>query len=375
MLKNKSILRFPTFVIISGMGGFLLSLTGLSIGWMIGTLVTATLLSMFFPKLLQVPESRNYNGLPKIWLYIGQIILGIELGRKVNRTVLITFQENWLIIGIMLFLSIAFAMLSGVLLWKFTNLDMMSSLFATAPGGLSAMPSIAEEIGANTGVVSIVQTIRIFLVVLTIPIILSLGFSQAADPVTHHTASLASSFGSEQLLWTGLFLFIAWIGGSIGKYLKFPAPWLLGSMIAVATVKSVGSIASGNDLNFWWPSVLMIVSQVFIGASIGSRFHKKMFDGIKRIFVVSLIGTIGLIFSMFICSYIVSLLTGLPFITAALAFAPGGIAEMTTTAIVLDADSTFVLAVQVLRIIAICLILPPFFRLINNRKVKKDIAA
>lgn len=375
MLKNKSILRFPTFVIISGMGGFLLSLTGLSIGWMIGTLVTATLLSMFFPKLLQVPESRNYNGLPKIWLYIGQIILGIELGRKVNRTVLITFQENWLIIGIMLFLSIAFAMLSGVLLWKFTNLDMMSSLFATAPGGLSAMPSIAEEIGANTGVVSIVQTIRIFLVVLTIPIILSLGFSQATDPVTHHTASLASSFGSEQLLWTGLFLFIAWIGGSIGKYLKFPAPWLLGSMIAVATVKSVGSIASGNDLNFWWPSVLMIVSQVFIGASIGSRFHKKMFDGIKRIFVVSLIGTIGLIFSMFICSYIVSLLTGLPFITAALAFAPGGIAEMTTTAIVLDADSTFVLAVQVLRIIAICLILPPFFRLINNRKVKKDIAA
>ncbi|MFD1350831.1 AbrB family transcriptional regulator [Oceanobacillus caeni] len=372
MMEGKSVFRFVGFVIISGIGGFLLSLTGLSIGWMIGTLLTATLLSIFYPKLLQVSAPHKQKGLPKIWLHVGQLILGIELGRKMNSSVLYIFGENWLTIIVMLILSIVFALLSGFIVWKYTNLDMLTGFFATAPGGLSSIPSIAEEVGANTGIVSIVQTMRIFLVVLTIPVVLSMSFVNHTSSVASHPVPTATPpFEAQQMLWTVVFILIAWLGYYLGKFLKFPAPWLLGSMVSVAAVKSFGSIIIGHDLIFWWPHVLMILSQVFIGASIGSRFHKNMFSGLKRTLVVSLLGTIGLIISMFTCSYIVSLLTGISFITSALAFAPGGIAEMTTTAIVLDADSTFVVAVQVLRIIAVCIILPPLFRWLNYWEMKK----
>jgi uncharacterized membrane protein AbrB (regulator of aidB expression) len=83
------------------------------------------------------------------------------------------------------------------------------------------------------------------------------------------------------------------------------------------------------------------------------------------------LSTLGLIVSVFICAYIVSILTDISFLTAGLAFAPGGIAEMTTTALVLNGDATFVVAVQVLRVVTVCITLPPFFRFLKYLEVKK----
>lgn len=97
------------------------------------------------------------------------MLLGIELGQKMNMSVIFIFKENWLIIGVMLILSVIFALLSGFVLWRFSNADMLTSFVGTAPGGLSAMPGVAQEVGANTAIVSLVQMIRVLLVVMTIP--------------------------------------------------------------------------------------------------------------------------------------------------------------------------------------------------------------
>ncbi|ASN06379.1 AbrB family transcriptional regulator [Virgibacillus necropolis] len=370
MDEKKGTLHFIRFIIISGIGGFLLSLTGLPIGWMIGTLLVATFLSILHPSLLKTHY--NQKGLPKYWLYIGQCILGIELGQKMNVSVLYTFQENWVSILIMLLLSILLSLLTGLVLWKFSKLDMLTSLFASAPGGLSSLPSIAEEFGANTGIVSIIQTMRVFMVILTIPLIMSLWVGNPNNSGSSATFSTTATgvFELEHILGTIVLVLIAWLGFYLGNYLKLPAPWLVGSMISIALVKSVSSLYFGYELVAWWPQSLLIVSQIFIGASIGSSFQKNMFRGLKKILFISFLSTFGLIFSIFICAYIVSIVTDITFPTSALAFAPGGIAEMTTTAIVLDANSTFVVTVQVLRLVAVCVVLPPLFRFLSNRELK-----
>ncbi|WP_255726731.1 AbrB family transcriptional regulator [Sporosarcina sp. ACRSM] len=368
MSKKKELLKTSLFVLFSGMGGFLLSFTGIPVGWMIGTLLTATLLFIFKPKFLKI--SADQKGIPKYWMAIGQCILGIELGQKMNDAVYFIFLENWLTITTMLLLSIIFALLSGLVLWKFSNLDMLTSFFSTAPGGLSTIPGIAEEVGANTGVVSIIQTMRIFLVVLSVPLVLSLWVVPPVQTAVHIDAA-SIPFQMEHLLATALLVGIACLGYYLGVFLKFPAPWLIGSMVAVAIVKSFSSIVISYQLVSWWPSVLIIFSQVIIGASIGSRIHKDMFIGLKKTLAISFLSTTFLIVSMFFCAYLTTRITDLSFVTSALAFAPGGIAEMTTTAIVLDADSTFVVAVQVLRVISVCVILPPFFRLLNYWDNKK----
>lgn len=372
MKRNSTFFRSVWFIAISSLGGFLLSLTDLSIGWMIGTFLAAALLSFLRPSLLR--RDANQKGVPKYWLFIGQCILGIELGQKINLSFLHIFKEYWLTIILMLLLSIFFSLLSGFVLWKYSKTDMLTSFFGTAPGGLSAMPGIAEEVGANTAVVSIIQTMRIFLVILIIPIIVSFWASNQVDQVTF-SAQTVSPFKWENLLWTLVLVGIAYGGYHLGKYLKFPAPWLIGSMVGVAVVQSFGSLYLGHDMVSWWPYIVITLSQIFIAASIGSRFHKSMFIGLKQTIMVAFLSTMGLIFSMIMCAFFVSKVTGIALITAVLAFAPGGIAEMTTTSVVLNADSTFVVAVQVLRVIIVCVILPPFFRLLNYWEHKKHLSS
>lgn len=369
-MKEKGFLKDVWFIIISSSGGLLLSLAGLSIGWMIGTLIMAAFLSFQGPAWLKL--STDGKGIPQYWLRIGQCILAIELGRKINLSVLHIFQENWMTILIILLLSIIFSVFSGFILWKSGGTDMLTSFFGTAPGGLSAMPGIAEEVGANTAVVTIIQTMRVFLVVFTVPIIISSWIAHPADHTSIYTPAGTAHFEISQVFWTVVLGLAVWGGYYVGKFLRLPAPWLVGGMLSVAIVQTLISSHIGYDLMIWWPHSVIVLSQVFIAASIGSRFHKHMLIGLRKTMVVALLSTFGLISIMFACAFLVSKMTGISFVTASLAFAPGGIAEMATMAVVLHADSTFVVAVQVLRILVVCILLPPFFRLLNHWKKKKD---
>ncbi|HWO97400.1 MAG TPA: AbrB family transcriptional regulator [Bacillus sp. (in: firmicutes)] len=374
MKGNKKFFQDIWFIIVSSMGGFILSLTGLSIGWMIGTLIMAAFLSFRPTVSLKLPYNRK--GIPRYWLYAGQCILGIELGQKINVSVIYIFKENWMVIIVMLLLSVIFSLLSGFVLWKFSQTDMLTSFFGTAPGGLSAIPGIAEEVGANTVVVSIIQTMRVFLVVLTVPIIVSSLSANIVDPTVPYNYSTSRGipeFEIGHLFGTTILVLVACGGYYVGKHLKFPAPWLVGGMLSVSVIQVLSSSYVGHNMIAWWPHTVIILSQILMASSIGSRFHKNMFIGLKKTLLVALLSTLGLIVAMFVCAFFVSKVTGITFVTAALAFAPGGIAEMATTAVVLHADSTLVVVVQVLRVIMVCIILPPFFKLLNQRRLRKDV--
>jgi membrane AbrB-like protein len=375
---GKSFLQNSWFIALSSIGGYLLSLTEMPIGWMIGTLVMAGFLSFWQPKWIRIKGSQK--GVQPYWRYMGQWILGIELGRRINLSILNTFGEHWFIIILMLLLSIVFALLSGLMLWRFSKADLITGFFGTIPGGMSTMPSIAEEVGANTVIVSIVQMLRNFLVVGIIPFLAlywSLGNSVSHIPTdTVLQVHAMMSAGTNNLnfrsfLWTLALALGAWGGYHAGKRIQLPAPWLVGGMIGVAVLQLLGSSYIEEELTPWWPQWLLILAQILIGASIGSHLQKDMFTGAKRIVLVGLLASLGLILVMVACALIVSKITGIPFVTAVLAFAPGGIAEMATTSLVLHADAAFVVAVQVLRVLTIFLILPPFVRFIDRKYQQK----
>jgi membrane AbrB-like protein len=97
-----------------------------------------------------------------------------------------------------------------------------------------------------------------------------------------------------------------------------------------------------------------------------------MFRGVRKTLIIALIGSVGLVAAMLLCAFAVSKLTGISITTSILAFSPGGIAEMASTSVALHADSTFVVTVQVLRIILVIAILPPLFRYLHRRAEKKE---
>ncbi|ALM30200.1 AbrB family transcriptional regulator [Bacillus altitudinis] len=373
-MKQGNSLRTDLILIaVSGLGGFLLSLTGMSIGWMIGTLMTAAFIAMRRPALFQ-RKGKNTLRIHSRWLLLGQFILGIELGQKMNMKVLHIFAENWLPVSFMLVFSILLAMLSGFVLWKLSKTDMLTSFVGTAPGGLSAMPGIAQEVGANTAVVSLVQTIRVLMVVLTIPFtVFYLNTKSQSDVVVAQGSAFSSGvFTISNISWTVALILGAWLMSRLAVRLHFPAPWLIGSMLGVAALQVGAGALTGHDLIPYWPAQANIASQVFLGATIGSKMNKQMFVGLKNTLIVAVVSSAGLIAATVLSSIAIAEITGISVITAILAFSPGGIAEMATTAVTLHEDSTFVVAVQVVRIILVIAMLPPFFRFLHHVWAKRQ---
>ncbi|MFF2447085.1 AbrB family transcriptional regulator [Neobacillus sp. NPDC058068] len=361
-------------LLLSILSGYLVSLTGISIGWMIGALLAGGILSLWIPAWIHHTEGSP--GIPKYWMFIGQWILGVELGQKINTGVFHIFIENWLYVITILLVSIIFSLLSGIILWRFSQTDLLTSFIGTAPGGISVMPIFAEEVGANPALVSIIQIIRILLVIGTMPI---LAFywtnSEGKGAIIHnHVITGGAPFEIKQILWLGFLVIIAVSGSFLAKYLKFPTPWLLGSMIVVAIWQAIGGLYMESFTIIYWPHWLLIISQLLIGVSIGSRLTSRMFIGIKRTLLVGSLGSVGLVIVMALCATVMSKITEISWITAILAFAPGGIAEMAATAVALDADSTFVVVVQVLRIAIVITFLPTVFKVLERRMMKKDVS-
>ncbi|MEH7484443.1 AbrB family transcriptional regulator [Neobacillus drentensis] len=369
MQKLQTLKQNILYILLSAFGGITLSFSGIPMAWMLGSLFLASILASLHLKGLQF--QRDKNGLHPFWPQFGQLILGIQLSQTFNLSIMDTLEDYFLIIIIMLISSITIAILSGLMLWRFSNVNMMTSLFGTTPGGISAMPTIADEIGANALIVSIIQTIRVLLVVSLIPIISQVVNSHS---VMISTNSTQGQLSSNALLNTGIIIIGAYLGAKVGKKIKMPAPWLVGSMLGAGIIHLICPLFIIGDSvgSIYWPQEIIIFAQVLIGTNIGSRVNFSMFKGLGKAIIVGLLTSLCLIVSILVLSFLISEMTHISFVTCMLAFAPGGVAEMATTAIALHADTTFVVAVQSLRLISILTILPPIFRFLNNRTIIKS---
>ncbi|MCO7127370.1 AbrB family transcriptional regulator [Sporolactobacillus shoreicorticis] len=363
--------RNLTFILICSSGGLALTLAGLSIGWMIGTLVMAGVLSMLNPK--WVSRLHVEKGLQSYWLKAGQLMLGVQIGMQVNGSILTALNRGWLPVLIMILASIVLSLVSGMALFHFSKTDLITSLYGTTPGGLSSMIGIAADAGANMAVVSIIQTMRVILVESTVPFIVSIWNGPVQERAA--TAGVADKLTPASAAGLLLLIIIAVMSALLGEKIKVPAPWLLGTMLGAAAARIVFGVITASALPVWQPHVLVIAAQVTIGTCVGSRLNRKMFVDIARIAFVGLMGSIGLTAAMFLCALLVSDLTGIDQVTSILAFAPGGIDVMAVTSEALHANSTFVVAVQVLRVLAICTLLPPFFALLNRHRAQTDPAS
>lgn len=61
----------------------------------------------------------------------------------------------------------------GFLIFKTSKFDLTTSLFATAPAGVSDMALIADEIGADSTKVSVLQIIRLTAAVSIFPAVIA----------------------------------------------------------------------------------------------------------------------------------------------------------------------------------------------------------
>ena len=233
-----------------------------------------------------------------------------------------------------------------------------TTYFAGAIGGASEMTLLAERAGARTDLVAAAHSVRMAVVVLSIPFAMQWAKQhwglQALD-MTPPTARAAEWPG---LLWLVL---VTGLGAMAMRLTGRANPWFIGALLAAMALAMAGVHWSSV------PTALTNAAQLVIGISLGVRFSRQFLRAAPRWLGAAALGTVGMIVACALFAWALAWATGIHPVTLMLATSPGGITEMAITAKVLQLGVPVVTAFQVCRLVAVLLLAEPVFRCWERR--------
>lgn len=335
--------RLALALVIGAIGGAIADYLNVPLAWMIGAML-ATSVGAISGLPIAVPGG----------LRAGMVmILGIMLGSAFNPALLESIT-SWLFSLMMLVPYILTAIgLCLVFLRFVASYDPVTAFFAAAPGGFNEMIMVGGAMGGDERTIALSHSLRVLLVVSVVPFwfVLTDGYS-GADPSRSLGPALAEMESIDTLLLVACVL-----GAPVARWARLPAANLVGPMIFSAAVHLAGLTDDRP------PALLIAAAQIVVGSAIGCRFTNISFARIARALVVALGLTAILLAIAVFFATIIHTITGLPTNALLLAYAPGGLAEMSLVALSLNVDAAFVATHHITRIILIVLFAPLVFKL------------
>ena len=293
---------------------------------------------------------------PPIAFRIGQGLLGVTIGSLVSFSSLVSMGSTMLPILVITVGTISVSLLAGRLLGLRSDVSPVTGSFAMIAGGASGVVATAHDFGADDRVVAVVQYLRVLVVLVTMPVVTALVFQPER--------------GSVRLTYGG--------GGSLAAQLGFVAVSLVVGLgvarvlpSSTTTLLAPLSVAVGLGATGWFgqvsvPVVLQWSAYALIGVQVGLRFTRASLISIVRMLpaVVGLIlGMVAVSAGMGACLAWVTPVDGL---TAYLATTPGGLWAVLATAADSGSDVTYVMALQLLRLVLILLLVPVIARYLGR---------
>jgi uncharacterized protein len=317
------------------LGGILASWIGIPVGYLLGASVATA----------AVVLTGIHFTLPEPVRLLAFFALGIQAGSGVTPAAL-EQVALWPLSFIMLFIAIAATILATYLyLVKAEGWDRQTAFFAALPGALTFVLAAARETKADFRAVTIVQTLRLFLIIgLVVPII---SVIEGGEPLI---ASPASPDGA--LRQFALIAVCGIAGAILGHLSKLPGGMMLGSLLASALLFGTSQV----DVRM--PAAIANAGLIILGMVIGSRFSGLNSVEIRRLFPTSFyaffVGTIAAT----VVALSLNWLSGIALPKIALAFVPGAMEAMTVISFLLGIDPTYVAAHHVMRFLMIALTVP-----------------
>lgn len=292
---------------------------------------------------------------PKAGVRAAQGTLGVAIGALVQSETLREVGSNAVPILAVSVATLGLSIASGLLLARFTDIDRPTAAFGMIAGGASGVVAIADDLGADNRLVAVMQYLRVLVVVVLIPP-LAEGVFPAGDG--GGTSHLADPSDPERLVYLGACIAI---GVPLARAVRLPAGTLLGPMICAAAFA-----LAGGDWAAPPPSVLQDVAFIAIGGQVGLRFTPESLRLARRI-VLPVLGLVAAV--MVLCAGLGVLLSSLADVSEVdgyLATTPGGIYAVLAAGVSTGADTTFVLAVQVVRVFVMLLAAPLIARRLQD---------
>jgi membrane AbrB-like protein len=316
--------------------------------WMLGAVFGSSVAAM----------ARHQTRVTLVWpspaRNFGQWVIGCALGLYFTPYVvgLVLRLAPWIVLGIV------FSLLLGALmawaLYRMTGVDRTTAFFAMAIGGASEMVNQAERFGARTDRVAASHSLRLLTVVSTIPFAYQWLNLHGVDP--YEAAAQGVHPGGLMALAV-----LTTLGAAIALRLRTPNAWVIGPLVAGILLTSNGLVLSAL------PREIINAGQLCIGVSLGVRFTPEFFRAAPRyLAAVVLIVAMGMLVSIGFAA-LVAAGTGLPLATIVLATSPGGIAEMSLTARILQLGVPVVTAFHVTRMSTMVICIGPLWKLVEPR--------
>lgn len=321
-------------------GGAVFALLHFPLAWMLGAMVGNGVAGALGSK------ARVSNSLRNLMM----IVLGVLLGSSFRPDLFDAVGTwAWSIGGLVVYLVVSVGIGTAYLRW-WAGPDPVTAYFSAAPGGMTEMVMMGEQLGGQPHFIALSHSVRILMVVFSVPLGFALFTTLDAVPMPLAKASTAGALDYAMLAGGALGAFVA-------RFLKVPAPWLVGPMVCSGALHIAG-------LTTAVPPVLVVcAAQVVVGSSIGVQFRNFDLGALRRAGVAA--GTLTLILLAFTLAFawLVHLLSGLPVSDLILAYSPGGFTEMSLIGLALGADTAFVSAHHMLRISMIAAFAPAIFKL------------
>jgi membrane AbrB-like protein len=322
---------------IGGLGSVVAWLIGLPLPFLLGSVLAVAVAGLGgfrpFGVVPAMPE--------KIRLFFVPVI-GVSIGSAFTPEVLDEIPRWWpSVLALAVFIPVS-QFVGYVVFRRMGEIDRATAFYGAAPGGLIEAVLLGEQHGADTAMLTMLQFMRLLLCIVFIPIGISLwlghSVGSAAGAVIGGGAPL-SALDWVILTVTGV------LGTLIAKRLNFPAWQMTGALLASSIVHLLGHVEGGP------PGWLVATTQLVIGITLGGRFVGKS----PRLFFTAL--RMSGVYVLLVCALAAAVAVPLHHLvdeswTAVfLAFAPGGLAEMSLIALSLQISVIYVTAHHVLRIV------------------------
>ncbi len=291
------------------------------------------------------------------WLFrLGQALVGVTIGALVKLPTLARLGTDWPSVLLVTVATLAISLLAGRLLALRRDVSPTTGVFAMIAGGASGIVALARELGADDRVVTVVQYLRVLLVLLAMPLVTALFFHPA------------TGVGTLQATRTRLGPDLAFVALAVGAgmlltgVVRAPAMALLGPML-IAVALSASGLLGAVDV----PPAAQGVGYALVGLRVGLRFTRASLRSIARLLPLVLLLMALVIAGCAGLGLLLSAVTGVDRLTAYLATTPGGLFAVLATAADSGSDVTYVLAVQVIRVFAMLLVAPALARALASR--------
>ena len=328
------------------LGGALCAWLGTPLPWMIGSTFAMAAARMGGAPLAPIPGGRN----------AGMVVVGVTLGLYFTPPVVREVLAHWPWFVSLGFAAIGIGAVSALSLMYLGGVDRPTAYFGSMPGGAADMVNVGERHGAQRDTVALSHSVRLLVLIGTIPAGITLAGFTATEDYTPVRIPL-------DLAGLAVLLGAATMAGFAAQRVGAPTAFTMGPLILTIALTVAGVQLSSV------PPLATNAAQVLLGASLGAHFDPSFLRRAPRLLgavACAVAITIGLGLA---AGWLIAVTSGAYLGTALLAAAPGGIAEMSITAQVLRIGVAFVTAAHVIRYLIVVLFCIPVYHLLEKIRV------